>query len=125
MTTGSGLLADYDWAGRSIERHRAQIRAALGFQELTRADEDELAWCRTAEVTDALVELLIGLVAKINTKAERMVEADGTDARGAPPLCEEVVRPQRTIKGKESTHSSPLSTYSAPGGLPQDPGRAA
>ncbi|MCW2943737.1 MAG: transposase [Actinoallomurus sp.] len=23
----AGLLADYDWAGRSIERHRAQIRA--------------------------------------------------------------------------------------------------
>ncbi|MCW2943738.1 MAG: putative transposase [Actinoallomurus sp.] len=33
-----------------------------------------LAWCRTAEVTDALVDLLIGLVAKINTKAERKVE---------------------------------------------------
>jgi hypothetical protein len=27
--------------------------------------------------------------------------------------------------GKESTHSFPLSTYSAPGGLRQDPGRAA
>ena len=36
-----------------------------------------------------------------------------------------IVRPQRTIREKESTHSSPLSTYSAPGGLPQDPGRAA
>jgi ABC-type oligopeptide transport system ATPase subunit len=35
------------------------------------------------------------------------------------------IRPQRTIKGKESTHSFPLSTYSAPGGLRQDPGRAA
>ena len=30
----------------------------------------------------------------------------------------------RRVKGKESTHSSPLSTYSAPGGLRQDPGRA-
>jgi DNA-binding GntR family transcriptional regulator len=28
-------------------------------------------------------------------------------------------------QGKDSTHSSPLSTYSAPGGLRQDPGRAA
>jgi hypothetical protein len=28
-------------------------------------------------------------------------------------------------KGKESTHSLPLSTYSAPGALRQDPGRAA
>src|SRR5829696_2079364 len=38
---------------------------------------------------------------------------------------EEVVRPQRTIEGKEGIHSLPLSTYSAPGGLRQDPGRAA
>jgi hypothetical protein len=45
--------------------------------------------------------------------------------RGAAPLREEVVRPERTIRGKESTHSFPFSTYSAPGGLRQDPGRAA
>ncbi|TDD11166.1 DUF4158 domain-containing protein [Nonomuraea diastatica] len=37
------LLAQYDWSGRSIERHRAQVREALGFRELTRADEDVLA----------------------------------------------------------------------------------
>jgi vancomycin aglycone glucosyltransferase len=30
-----------------------------------------------------------------------------------------------TLKGKESAQSSPLSTYTAPGGLRQDPGRAA
>ncbi len=46
-------------------------------------------------------------------------------ARGGPPsLREEVVRPQRTIR-KGGIHSPPLSTYSAPGGLPQDPGHAA
>jgi hypothetical protein len=28
-----------------------------------------------------------------------------TAVRGAPPLCEEVVRPQRTKKGKENPHS--------------------
>ncbi|MEV4075253.1 DUF4158 domain-containing protein, partial [Nonomuraea fuscirosea] len=37
------LLAEYDWSGRSIERHRAQVRDALGFRESTRADEDVLA----------------------------------------------------------------------------------
>lgn len=51
--------------------------------------------------------------------------ADGTGVRGAPPLREELVRPQRTTKGKESIHSFPLSTYSAPGDLRQDPGHAA
>ncbi len=42
-------------------------------------------------------------------------------------LREEPVRPQRTTngKGKEITHSLPLSTYSAPGALRHDPGRAA
>jgi hypothetical protein len=50
-----------------------------------------------------------------------------TAVRGALPLCEEVVRPQRTAKGKgkEVTRSLPLSMYSAPGGLRQDPGRVA
>jgi transposase len=38
----------------------------------------------------------------------QMFWADGTAVRGAPPLREEVVRPQRTKNGKESTHSSPL-----------------
>jgi len=36
-------LADYDWSGRTIEYHRAQIRAALGFREATREDEEKLA----------------------------------------------------------------------------------
>jgi hypothetical protein len=38
----------------------------------------------------------------------QMFRADGTAVRGAPPLREEVVRPQRTKKGEESTHFSPL-----------------
>ncbi|WP_245974821.1 hypothetical protein [Thermomonospora umbrina] len=33
-----------------------------------------LAWSRTTEITDALVDLFIGLVSKINTRAERKVE---------------------------------------------------
>jgi len=33
--------AGYDWRGRTIEYHRAQIRAALGFREAT--DEDAAA----------------------------------------------------------------------------------
>lgn len=45
-----GLLAGYDWAGRSIERHRAQIRKALGFRESTRADEDALIEWLAAEI---------------------------------------------------------------------------
>src|SRR5207302_2767764 len=35
-------LTGYDWAGRSIKNHRAQIRGALGFREATRGDQDKL-----------------------------------------------------------------------------------
>src|ERR1039458_4687165 len=40
-------LAGYDWAGRSIKYHRAQIREAFGFRESTVADEERwAAWLR-------------------------------------------------------------------------------
>lgn len=38
-------LGSYEWAGRSVERHRAQVRERLGFRECTVADADQLvAW---------------------------------------------------------------------------------
>jgi hypothetical protein len=49
-----------------------------------------------------------------------------TAVRGAPPLREKVVSSQQTTKAKaRRSHSLPLLTYSAPGGLRQDLGRAA
>jgi hypothetical protein len=66
-------------------------------------------------------------IREIHAKAED--ERLGRHARRArrrsPPVREKVVRLQRAIRAKESTDSPPLSTYSAPGGLRQDPGRAA
>lgn len=43
-------LGEYDWSGRSIERHRAQIREALGFREATREDEESLIEWLAAEI---------------------------------------------------------------------------
>ncbi len=44
----SGEFLCYDWAGRAVKYHRAQIRQALGFRESTLADEDRLAsWLGT------------------------------------------------------------------------------
>jgi Domain of unknown function (DUF4158) len=41
----------YDWRGRSIEYHRAQIRAHLGYRAATLQDSEELvAWLLTQEV---------------------------------------------------------------------------
>jgi hypothetical protein len=49
-----------------------------------------------------------------------------TAVRGAPPLREKVVSPQRTTKAKVGrSHSLPLLAYSRLGGLRQDPGRSA
>ncbi|MBW0106541.1 DUF4158 domain-containing protein, partial [Pseudonocardia sp. KRD-291] len=30
----------YDWSGRTIERHRAEVRALLGFRECSLTDQD-------------------------------------------------------------------------------------
>lgn len=38
----TALLSTYDWSGRTIEYHRAQIRAALDFRECSREDEARL-----------------------------------------------------------------------------------
>ena len=43
-------LASYDWSGRTIKYHRAQIREAFGFREATRADEELLAAWLSEEV---------------------------------------------------------------------------
>jgi len=41
-------FAGYDWSGRAVKYHRAQIRKALGFREATVGDEDNLG-ARLAE----------------------------------------------------------------------------
>ncbi len=46
----AGEFASYDWAGRTVKNHRAQIRAGLGFREPTAGDEDKLADWLAAEV---------------------------------------------------------------------------
>jgi hypothetical protein len=47
-----------------------------------------LCWVRTAELTDGLVDLLIALVHKIDTRAERRVEG-------------ELIRDLKRVRGKE------------------------
>ncbi|MEX0657869.1 MAG: DUF4158 domain-containing protein [Egibacteraceae bacterium] len=43
-------FASYDWSGRTIKYHRAQIREAYGFGEATGNDEDHLAAWLSEEV---------------------------------------------------------------------------
>jgi hypothetical protein len=55
-------VADYEWSGRTIKYHRAQIRRAFGFREPTRADELRLTERLAGEVCSSLsaVAYLIG-----------------------------------------------------------------
>ncbi len=43
-------FAGYDWSGRTIKYHREQVRAAFGFREFARGDEDKLAGWLAEEV---------------------------------------------------------------------------
>ncbi|MDQ2738191.1 MAG: Tn3 family transposase [Actinomycetota bacterium] len=46
----SALWLSYDWDGRSVKRHRAQIRKRFGFRECSVGDEDKLAGWLAGEV---------------------------------------------------------------------------
>ncbi len=45
-------LASYAWTGRTVERHRAQIRKRLGFRECTVVDADQLSVWLAENVTE-------------------------------------------------------------------------
>jgi hypothetical protein len=63
----------YDWDGRQIKRHRAQLRAVLGFRECTVADAEKLtAWlveqvCQTERRAERVREQLLA-----HLRAERI-----------------------------------------------------
>src|SRR5579875_858897 len=62
------------WASRAAKRYPSHFWATARPLRLTLLAS--LCWVRTAELTDSLVELLIGLVQKINTRAEGKVERE-------------------------------------------------
>jgi hypothetical protein len=46
----AGAFGEYEWSGRTVEYHRAQVRTALGFREATVGDEDKLVVWLSEEV---------------------------------------------------------------------------
>src|SRR5438105_2083601 len=60
----TALYVQYDWAGRTIKYHRAQIRTYLGFREATVADaEAAIAWlCAEVLPHDQRLEHLLEAV---------------------------------------------------------------
>lgn len=74
------------WRARAAKLYPSDLRAAPQPVRLTLLAA--LCWTRVAEITDALVELLIELVHGINTRAEKRVER-------------ELVADLRRVRGKE------------------------
>ena len=75
------------WRARAARSYPSDLRAAPRPVRLTLLAA--LCWVRSAEITDALVDLLIGLVHKINARADRRVER-------------ELIDDLRRVRGKES-----------------------
>lgn len=65
------------WRARAARSWPANLRAAPAEVRLTLVAA--LCWVRQTEITDALVDLLINLVHKVNTRAERRVERELTE----------------------------------------------
>jgi hypothetical protein len=75
------------WQARATQEYPSDLRERPRQVRLTLLAA--LCWTRTAEITDSLVELLIGIVHKIGTNAERRVER-------------ELITDLRRVRGKES-----------------------
>lgn len=64
------------WRARATRSYPSDLAAAAQPVRVTLLAS--LVWLRTSEVTDALVDLLIAVVAKLNTRADRRVERELT-----------------------------------------------
>jgi hypothetical protein len=88
----AGLFADASprtvegWRSRGARAYRSDLLAASRPVRVTLVAA--LCWSRQSEITDALVDLLLGLVHKINAHADRRVER-------------ELVADLRRVRGKE------------------------
>lgn len=68
-----GEFSQYSWRSRSIEYHRSQIRAAFGFREFSRGDEDKLAeWLAEEACPVELGDEHLREVVLVRCRAERI-----------------------------------------------------
>jgi TnpA family transposase len=75
------------WRARAARSYPSDLLAAAAPVRLTLLSA--LCWARRAEITDALVDLLLALVLKVNTRADRRVER-------------EMLQDLRRVRGKEA-----------------------
>lgn len=86
LFSGSSEKVVAAWRARAAKLYPSHLRASS--RPVRLALLAALCWVRTAEITDSLVDLLVGLVHKINAKAERRVEG-------------ELIRDLKRVRGKE------------------------
>jgi hypothetical protein len=83
------LFAKYQWSGRTSERHRAQVRKALGFRECSEADQQGLAgWlsrevCPTELRREALRDAVDHAFVGVEQVAAQRVQGFGRDPGSA------------------------------------------
>jgi hypothetical protein len=87
------------WRARAARSYPSDLQAAGQQVRLTLLAA--LCWVRSSEITDALVDLLLGLVLKINTRADRRVERE---------LTEDL----RRVRGKEAIRRPSCSGWRRP-----------
>lgn len=66
------LFDEYAWSGRTIQYHRAQIRAALGFHEPTVEEDNLIAWLAEDVCPLELSEYRLREALLARCRAERM-----------------------------------------------------
>jgi hypothetical protein len=88
----------YDWRGRTIKYHRAQIRTALGFRETSVEDADQLVDWMTNEVVPHERAL---------DRVRAAVYARCRELRLEPPTPERI---ERLVRSALATHEQQVST---------------
>ncbi|MGW3367019.1 DUF4158 domain-containing protein [Streptosporangium canum] len=139
----AALFASYDWSGRTIEYHRAQIRKFHDFREPTVGDEDKLAdWlatkiCPVEMSRDRLRGALLprcredrieppktSRIERVLGAAEAMFERNFTAATVQRLSFESVGKLEELIVA-EAAPTTPVGGQDAPGGdAPQGDGQA-
>ena len=87
VAVGATEIAFYEWSGRTIEFHRAQIRKALGFREGSVADAEALAEWLVTNVTQSersgerVREQLMARAATSASSRRRVAGSTGSSGR--------------------------------------------
>ena len=118
----------YDWRGRAIKYHRAQIRAALGFREMTVQDAEELVGWLVQTVLPherVLDRLRVAVYARCRERRLEPPTPDRLDRLVRSALAKHEEQVCRRVHERLSPHSvaalDGLLTPATPGAASRDP----